>query len=277
MWRSLDYMLSNPDEAQRGLKVAITEAAKSIGVPLDNIRPPVDVCAFMILRELREKKESSEASVRGPTTAQSYLTTPQTHLMPIVPTPGSNGPLSVGQRQFVASTTPPEDKRDICPNMSFVLKDVAVPAGSMTMGGWKARSTLFPVRLDEANTHVVTYRCFKMIFIKRGNMTMLELHGGNKVSTLLRQDILAYASELENSHGILPATGNWAPFKDSIGGVHDGRIYGCFRNYGKKEYQIPSPIMLREATKFFKRALIVHPDDVCPRAQALVMATLSPL
>ena len=68
--------------AQRGLKVAITEAAKSIGVPLDNIQPSVDVCVFMILRELREKKESSEASVRGPTTAQSYLTTPQTLLMP---------------------------------------------------------------------------------------------------------------------------------------------------------------------------------------------------
>jgi len=26
MWRSLDYMLSNPDEAQRGLRVAITNA-----------------------------------------------------------------------------------------------------------------------------------------------------------------------------------------------------------------------------------------------------------
>ena len=107
MWRSLDYMLSNPDEAQRGLRVAITDAAKSIGVPLDNIQPSVDVCAFMILRELREKKESSEASVRGPTTAQSYLTTPQTHLMPIVPTPGSDVPLSAGQKQFIASTTPP--------------------------------------------------------------------------------------------------------------------------------------------------------------------------
>ncbi|KOO33316.1 hypothetical protein Ctob_015965 [Chrysochromulina tobinii] len=64
--------------------------------------------------------------------------------------------------------------------MSFVLKDVTVPAGSMTMAGYKLRSTLVPVRLDEANTHVVAYRCFQMIFIKRGNMTMVEMHGGNK-------------------------------------------------------------------------------------------------
>ena len=40
MWRSLDSMLSNFDEAQRGLKVAITEAAKSIGITLDDLRPP---------------------------------------------------------------------------------------------------------------------------------------------------------------------------------------------------------------------------------------------
>ena len=58
MWQSLDSMLSNSDEAQRGVKVAITEAAKSIGITLDDLRPPVDVCVIIILRSLREIKES---------------------------------------------------------------------------------------------------------------------------------------------------------------------------------------------------------------------------
>jgi hypothetical protein len=46
----------------------------------------MDVCVFIILREIQEKKESSNASVRGLTTAQSYhITTPQTQLMPQMP------------------------------------------------------------------------------------------------------------------------------------------------------------------------------------------------
>ena len=279
MWQSLDSMLSNSDEAQRGVKVAITEAAKSIGITLDDLRPPVDVCVIIILRSIREIKESSDgnASVRRLTAAQSstaqsyHINTPQTTLMhPHMPTPGSDVPLSAGQRQFIASTTPPEDKREIRPIMSFVLKDVTIPAGSMTMAGWKMRTTVFPVRLDEANTNLVAYRCFQMIFIKRGNMTMLEFHDGNKVSTLLRPDILAYASELENQ-GILPREGEWAPYKDAQG-QHDGRIYGCFRNYGKKDFQIPSPMMPRDAVRVTKRALIVHPDDDCPRAPSYIQA-----